>query len=362
MAQLLDLPFDARPDPDEFVRAAMAWHFDPETGSPFWLGRAPSLDFDPRADVKSLADLRLFPNLVDELRDVPVADLIPRGYGPRPDLVGVYESGGTTGPPKRVVVTPDWMARAVAWSSATMDAHGVPRNVGWLGMVPTGPHIAGEFFRRYAVERGGLGFAIDVDPRWVKKLLARGRADEVESYLDHLTEQAVFVLRSQDIGVLSTTPPMLRRLCRDDEVVELIGRKVRAIMWGGAHMDADTRHLYRTEVLPDVTLFGTYGSTLTLGGAGERPGLPDDGPAVFDTFSPYNTFLVVDEDSGEPVAYGERGRVVMNHVSKAMLLPNNLERDLATRVEPPADRAGDSVADVAPVERFEDEDVIEGVY
>jgi phenylacetate-coenzyme A ligase PaaK-like adenylate-forming protein len=356
---ILDLPFDTRPDPDEFVRAAMVWHFDPETGSPFWLGRAHSLDFDPRADVRSLRDLRLFPNIVNELRDVPVRDLIPRGYDTD---VGVYESGGTTGPPKRVVVTPDWLARAVAWSSATMDAHGVPRNVDWLGMVPTGPHVAGEFFRRYAVQRGGLGFAIDVDPRWVKKLLASDRTGDVESYVDHLVEQTAFVLRSQDIGVLSTTPPMLRRLCQHEDLVELLGRKVRAIMWGGAHMDADTRYLYRTEVLPDVTLFGTYGSTLTLGGSGERPGLPADSPAVFDTLSPYNTFLVVDESTGEPVEYGKRGRVVMNHVSRTMLLPNNLERDVATRVEPPAGRAGDSVADVAPVETFEDEDVIEGVY
>jgi hypothetical protein len=52
----------------------------------------------------------------------------------------------------------------------------------------------------------------------------------------------------------------------------------------------------------------------------------------------------------------------MNHVSKSMLLPNNLERDLATRVEPPPGQAGDSVADVSPVASFGGEDVIEGVY
>jgi hypothetical protein len=66
---ILDLPFDVRPDPEEYVRAAMDWHFSPETGSPFWLKRAKSLDFDPRTDVKSFADLRLFPNVINELRD-----------------------------------------------------------------------------------------------------------------------------------------------------------------------------------------------------------------------------------------------------------------------------------------------------
>ena len=33
--KILDLPIGARPDPDEFVRAAMEWHFNPETGSVF---------------------------------------------------------------------------------------------------------------------------------------------------------------------------------------------------------------------------------------------------------------------------------------------------------------------------------------
>jgi hypothetical protein len=53
-------PFD-RVDPDEFVRAAMRWHFDPATGSRYWLDRAERLDFDPRHDVKGVADLVLFP-------------------------------------------------------------------------------------------------------------------------------------------------------------------------------------------------------------------------------------------------------------------------------------------------------------
>src|SRR5437879_6253753 len=92
--------FDARLDPDKFVQAAMDWHFGPKTGSPFWLERARSLPFDPRTDVKSFQDLALFPNVANELRDVRAEDLIPKGYGPRPDVVGVFESGGTTGAPK----------------------------------------------------------------------------------------------------------------------------------------------------------------------------------------------------------------------------------------------------------------------
>jgi phenylacetate-coenzyme A ligase PaaK-like adenylate-forming protein len=73
---------------------------------------ATMLDFDPRTDVKSVEDLALFPNIVNELRDARVEDLIPWGYGPNPDIVGVYESGGTTGAPKRVVFLRDWLDRA----------------------------------------------------------------------------------------------------------------------------------------------------------------------------------------------------------------------------------------------------------
>jgi hypothetical protein len=90
--------------------------------------------------------------------------------------------------------------------------------------------------------------------------------------------------------------------------------------------------------------------------------LDDDDPCVFDPFSPYITFSVIDPETGRTVPYGERGQVVMSHVSKSFLLPNNIERDMATRIEPLEGQVGDSVADVTPVHRFDDETVIEGVY
>jgi hypothetical protein len=73
---------------------------------------------------------------------------------------------------------------------------------------------------------------------------------------------------------------------------------------------------------------------------------------------------VIDPETGRPVEYGARGQVVMNHVSRSALLPNNLERDEATRVEPvPGSiQIGDSVADVAPLQEFGGGTVIEGVY
>jgi phenylacetate-coenzyme A ligase PaaK-like adenylate-forming protein len=353
---------DAQSDPDAFFRAAMEWHFNPETGSPFWLARAESLDFDPRADVKRFEDLTLFPNVTNELREVRARDLIPRGFGPHPEVIGVFESGGTTGPPKRVVMLRDWWDRMVAWEIEHLEARGVPHNADWLALIPSGPHMAGEIMRRQPAALGGLSFTIDMDPRWVKKLIAAGKGEEADAYAEHLIDQAEFVLQTQDIGVLMSTPPLLERLARRDDLVALVRRKVRMIEWAGAHMDADTRQLYRTEIFPGVTLAGSYGSTMVLGVAAERPGLTDDDPCIFDPYSPYIAFSVVDPTTRRNVDYGERGQVVMNHVSRSFLLPNNLERDMATRIRPLEGQVGDSVADVTPVQRFDDESVIEGVY
>ncbi len=52
----------------------------------------------------------------------------------------------------------------------------------------------------------------------------------------------------------------------------------------------------------------------------------------------------------------------MNHISKGMFIPNNLERDSAIRLRGHEGQIGDSVSDIAPVATFEGEAVIEGVY
>jgi hypothetical protein len=78
--------------------------------------------------------------------------------------------------------------------------------------------------------------------------------------------------------------------------------------------------------------------------------------------SPYVFLSVVDAGTGAPAGVGERGRVIVSHVSKSMLIPHNAERDTAVRVRPAGGRAGDAVADVAPVPTVRGETVIEGVY
>jgi hypothetical protein len=349
-------------DPEEFIVSAMKWHFSPETGSRFWLERKSDLEFDPLRDVRNFTDLSLFPDVVDELRYTRVEDLIPRGCGHRPDVVGVYESGGTTGSPKRVPLLREWRDTYVGWSMERLDEHGFPRDVNWLGIMPTGPHIVSDMIKQQAKVRDGMTFRIDMDPRWVKRSVVAGRLEDAEAYVDHLLEQAVDILITQDVGVLVTTPPLLDRICRRDDIVELINSRVRGIMWTGAHMDADSRLYLREEVFTGIPLYGVYGSTMVLGASSERPSLDSATLCIFDTCSPVMTFSVVDPASREPVGFGERGRVVMNYVGRGFFLPNNLERDYATRVHALPGAFGDSVQDVSPAPTFGGEIVIEGVY
>jgi phenylacetate-coenzyme A ligase PaaK-like adenylate-forming protein len=361
----LELPWGERPDPDEFVQAAMEWHFNPDTGSRFWLDRRGSLDFDPRQDVKSFADLLKFPNFTDELRDVPIGDLIPQGYGPRPDIVGVIESGGTTGDPKRLPLLADFAEKMRDCAVAALESDGVPRDKHWLILTPSGPHGALAHAKRTARAYGVTVFAVDMDPRWVKKQIAAGNAAEADAYAEHILDQAESVLRQQDVGYLRITPPMLAMSVRRDSLVDLIQEKITHISWGGASMDEDSRHLYRTAVFPEAELIGGYGTTMSLGGgAHERRGLGLDAACVMDPeLSPYVTINVTDPETNAPVPYGQRGQLVVHHLSKSFLLPGNFERDTAMRVEPAAaDQIGDSVSEIAPVAEFGGVKVIEGVY
>ncbi|MCK9924950.1 AMP-binding protein [Frankia sp. AgPm24] len=367
---ILDLPEPGRApvdlDPQEYLAALMRWHFDARTGSPFWLRRARDLEFDPIADVRTFDDLRLFPNVVDEFRDVPVEDLIPRGLtGADRVIAGVYESGGTTGLPKRFVMFDRWMEFALGWD----EAHYAPlgqANV--LAVAPSGPHMFGEFARRRARRQNGVLFSLDLDPRWIKTLLGRGDIAESERYVEHLVDQAAHILHTQNVGILITTPPLLERLSRRDDLVEAIRKGVRYICWSGAHLDADTRDLFRNEIFPGIPLKGLYGSTTILGMSRERDVERADGLAAFDPPSPYIVFRVVDPDTGDDVPDEQRGQVVMNHLTRYAFIPNNLERDHALRIAPPSGTPGApgalgvSVADVGPVATFAEHTVIEGVY
>jgi hypothetical protein len=230
--------------------------------------------------------------------------------------------------------------------------------------MPSGPHGVAYFSRLSSERLGSVFHTIDLDPRWVKKIAARperiNATSGVSAYVEHIIEQAVFILQTQDVANLHTTPPLLEAIARNNHVADMVNRKIRYMVLSGAHAELDTLDLLR-EIFPKTTITMVFGSTMILGPAFTRRS-QDDSPFVFDSRPPYVVFSVVDSNTGDEVAYGQRGQVVMHHISKGMFIPNNLERDSAIRVPGPEGQVGDSLSEVQPVSTFDGEPVIEGVY
>src|SRR5687768_18555363 len=77
---------------DAWVREVIAWHFNPETGCPFWLEFAKNLSWDPRKEIQTYDDLGRFGFFQDEwLRGGPVRRWVPKGFAGRP--VYTFETG-----------------------------------------------------------------------------------------------------------------------------------------------------------------------------------------------------------------------------------------------------------------------------
>jgi phenylacetate-coenzyme A ligase PaaK-like adenylate-forming protein len=349
-------------DVDELVREMMQWHFGAATGSPFWLELATKLPFDPLRDVRGWGDLALFPDVTAQWRDVPVRELIPRGLLGGPGQLRVFESGGTTGRPKRIVESTHAL-EIIPWVSAMLDAHGVPDAGDWLYIGPTGPHIVGRSLDVLARHRGSLCFYVDLDPRWVKRCVRDGDTATAARYIDHVVDQARDVLRNQDIRVLFTTPPVLEAICGRPGVLDLVSAKARAVIWAGTSISAETLRLLEEEIFVDAKLIGLYGNTM-MGIAPQRPREPEDEQLC--VFQPHHPFCRIElVDPGDPdriVEYGERGQVRTTLLAKDFFVPNLLERDTAIRVRPTARYPWDGVADVAPLVVPGGSSVVEGVY
>ena len=76
---------------DAWTREIVQWHFNPETGCPFWLEYAQKLAWDPRQEIQGYEDLARFGPFQDEwLRGGPVRRWVPKAYADKP--VYVFET------------------------------------------------------------------------------------------------------------------------------------------------------------------------------------------------------------------------------------------------------------------------------
>ncbi len=350
---------EAKQQLDARVREIIGWHFSEETGCPFWLGWMKEAGWDPKEEIKVYEDIVKFPHFEDNLlRDLPNEQFVPKGMGGRP--FNVFETGGTTGLPKQRVGWDDYKHDYEQFSDSLSDEF-FPKGGNWIMVGPTGPRRLRLAVEHLANHRGGSCYFVDLDPRWVKKLIGRKELDQVERYQQHVMEQAVGIIKHRDIKCIFTTPRLLSAI---GERISIPGQGIRGCFCGGTSMTSENVRFLQEEVLENKAQFvPTYGNTLMGLAASVPEELPaNDYSVTYYAPQPRAVLRIVDPDKTEVTkGYGEYGRVELTTLTKEFFIPRFLERDEAIRRKPHARYPWDGVGDVRPFGAME-KTVIEGVY
>ena len=343
---------------DAHVREIIQWHFSPETGCAFWLDWLKKAGWNPIAEVKGFADLMKFPHFQDEwLRDLPNETWVPKKFLGRP--FNIFETGGTTGMPKQRIGWEDYKVDYSEFSDKLSDSH-FPKNHYWLMMGPTGPRRLRLAIEHLANIRGCSCYFIDLDPRWVKKVIAAKQFEQARAYMDHVVEQAVIILKHRKVSGLFTTPKLLEAL---GEKINLWEAGIRGVFCGGTTMAPQYVRFLIEEVLENrIGFYPTYGNTL-MGLAASLPLRAEDNYSItYYAPQPRAVMRIVNPAQTEQVRnYGEWGRVELSTLTKEFFMPRFLERDEAIRCQPRAPYAWDGVAEVRPFGAME-KTIVEGVY
>jgi phenylacetate-coenzyme A ligase PaaK-like adenylate-forming protein len=349
---------------DAHVREIVAWHFDPQTGCPFWLDFASKLGWDPRKEIHCFEDLHKFPPFEDEwLRGGPVRRWIPAGLAGKPAYV--FETGGTTGIPKSRVQLDDFRIDYEMFSDTLPEAY-FPRGANWLMLGPSGPRRLRLAVEHLCQHRGGICFCVDLDPRWVVKLIKQGQMEQLELYKAHVIEQAVTILGAgHEIKCMFTTPKLLEGLAEalEDRGTSVREQGITGIFAGGTEFTPQFTRFAMEELLgPGVYMTPTYGNTL-MGLACSKPVGPADNYKIsYFAPEPRAAIEVVSfDDYNKVVGYGQTGRVRLTTLTKETFVPGFLERDEGER-EPPCDAyPWDGISGVRPFRQMAGATTV-GVY
>ena len=353
----------ARDELDRHAYETVQWHFHPSTGCPFWLERARQLKFDPLKEVKGFDDLKKFDLFQDEwLRGGPVRRWVPKAYADKP--IYVFETGGTTGTPKTRISIDDFRIDYELFSKTLPDEY-FPRGANWLMLGPSGPRrlrLAVEHLCQY---RGGICFCIDLDPRWVIKLIKKGWMEHLEAYKQHCIDQALTILDAgHDIRCMFTTPKLLEALAlaleKRGQTIREVG--ITGIFSGGTEFTPQFTRFAVEELLDGAYMTPTYGNTL-MGLACSKPVSAAEGYKItYYAPQPRAVIEVVDfDDPTRVVGYGQTGRVKLTTLTKEFFVPGFLERDEGER-EPPYEKyPWDGISGVRPYRALAESTTV-GVY
>ncbi len=359
----------AREKLDAHTVETVAWHFHDSTGCPFWLEQKSKLKFDPLKDIHSFEDLKKFDPFEDEwLRGGPVKRWVPKGLADQP--VYVFETGGTTGIPKSRIAMSDFRTDYSLFSATLPDKY-FPPGSNWLMLGPSGPRRLRLAVEHLAQHRGGICFCVDLDPRWVVKLIKKGWMEHLEAYKKHCIEQAITILTAgHDVKCMFSTPKLIEALCLElEERGTTLGEMgITGIFSGGTEFTPQWTKFCVEEFFggpPDqsgIYMTPTYGNTL-MGLACSEPVTKENGYKItYHAPQPRAVIEVVDFDETDRlVDYGATGRVKLTTLTQEFFVPGFLERDEGER-EPPCEQyPWDGVSGVRPFSRLADSTTV-GVY
>ena len=360
---------EAKAKLDAHAVETVQWHFHESTGCPFWLEKKKELKFDPLKEVKCYADIQKFPLFEDEwLRGGPVRRWVPKAFADKP--VYVFETGGTTGIPKSRIGITDFRTDYEVFSHTLPEKY-FPKGANWLMLGPSGPRRLRLAVEHLAQYRGGICFCIDLDPRWVIKLIKKGWMEHLEAYKDHCIEQVLSILSAgHDIKCMFGTPKLIEALANK---LEKQGKTfkdtgITGIFSGGTEFTPQWTRFCVEEYfggLPEqsgIYMTPTYGNTL-MGLATSEPIGPHNGWKIaYHAPQPRAVTEVVQfKDPMSHVGYGETGRVKLTTLTKEFFVPGFLERDEGEREPPYVKYPWDGVSGVRPFHEFAKTTTV-GVY
>jgi phenylacetate-coenzyme A ligase PaaK-like adenylate-forming protein len=368
-----DAPADAvrlaRETLDAHVVETVGWHFHDSTGCPFWLDFKSRLKFDPLTEIRSFEDLRKFPPFEDEwLRGGPVRRWVPKGLADKPAYV--FETGGTTGVPKSRIAIDDFRTDYSLFSETLPEKY-FPIGSNWLMLGPSGPRRLRLAVEHLAQHRKGICFCIDLDPRWVIKLIKKGWMEQLEAYKQHCIDQALTILSAgHEVKCMFGTPKLIEALCLalEEKGSSLKETGITGIFSGGTEFTPQWTRFCIEELFggpPEVSgiyMTPTYGNTL-MGLACSKPVTAAEGYKIsYYAPQPRAVVEVVNfDDMDRVVGYGETGRARLTTLTKEFFMPGFLERDEGEREKPCEHFPWDGISGTRPFRLLAEATTV-GVY
>ena len=170
---------------------------------------------------------------------------VPKAYADRP--IYIFETGGSTGVPKSRINIDDFRIDYEMFSDTLPDERFRRARLADGGAERAAPAAPGGRTSRAASRRHLL--LVDLDPRWVIKLIKARQMDQVEAYKRHVIDQALTLLKAHDnIRCMFITPKLLEAL---GEKISLRRPASRGVFCGGTEMTPQF-HRWVEELLDDV--------------------------------------------------------------------------------------------------------------